>query len=144
MFLEFLNVFHLAAKARQTHVIYGTTALPPGRIHRVVLSWVYQPAGGGLPAPYELGRMQAFEQALAAGLGAPQLGVQASSLTEGGLRVWHYYTAHLDAFLEVMYAVQAAMAAPALNVQFYPDPEWGVVRQDLHVAPVSRSLAVPA
>lgn len=144
MFLEFLDVFHLAAKARQTHVIYGTTALPPGRVHRVVLSWVYQPAAGGLPDSDELSRMQAFEQVLAAGLGAPQLGVQASSLTEGGLRVWHYYTAHLDAFLEVMYAVQAAMGVPALNIQFHPDPDWGVVRQDLHMAPASRSMAVPA
>ena len=65
----------------------------------IVVGWPYDGTATGLPGAEDNAAMQAFEDAIEAGLERSGIGVQVASLTGAGHKEWRYYAADADAFV---------------------------------------------
>lgn len=95
----------------------------------IVVGWPYDGASAGQPGADATAAMQAFEDAVDAGLARGSAGVQVASLTGAGPKEWRYYTADADAFVAGLNASLEGQPTYPLEIEMFEDPEWQGLQQ---------------
>ena len=95
----------------------------------IVVGWPYDGTDTGLPAADDTASMQAFEDAVEAGLERSGIGVQVASLTGAGHKEWRYYAADADAFVTALNDSLEGQPTYPLEIEMFDDAEWQGLQQ---------------
>jgi hypothetical protein len=90
----------------------------------IVIGWPYDGNAAGLPDAGDSAAMQAFEDAIEAGVERKGAGVQAASLTGAGHKEWRYYAADADAFVAALNDSLDGHPTYPLEIEMFDDAEW--------------------
>jgi hypothetical protein len=100
-----------------------------GHAQLIVVGWPYDGTEAGLPATADNTLMQAFEDAIEAGLERSGVGVQVASLTGAGHKEWRYYAPDADAFVAALNASLDGQPTYPLEIEMFDDAEWQGLQQ---------------
>ena len=95
----------------------------------IVVGWPYDGTATGLPGAEDNASMQAFEDAIEAGLERSGVGVQVASLTGAGHKEWRYYAADADAFVAALNASLDGHPTYPLEIEMFDDADWQGLQQ---------------
>lgn len=95
----------------------------------IVVGWPYDGAEAGMPGTTDSAAMQAFEDAVEAGLEGTGIGVQVASLTGGGQKEWRYYAADAEAFVVALNTSLDGHPTYPLEIEMFDDSEWQGLQQ---------------
>jgi hypothetical protein len=95
----------------------------------IIVGWPYDGADTGLPTAEDTVAMQAFEDAVEAGVERSGLGVQAASVTGAGHKEWRYYASNAEAFVTALNASLDGHPTYPLEIEMFDDAEWQGVQQ---------------
>jgi hypothetical protein len=95
----------------------------------VVIGWPYDDIEAGLPTDADNVQMQAFEDAVEAGLRVSGAGVHVASVTGAGHKEWRYYAADAEAFVAGLNASLEGHPTYPLEIEMFDDPEWEGLQQ---------------
>jgi hypothetical protein len=97
--------------------------------HLVVVGWPYDGVETGLPTTADTTAMQAFEDAVEAGVERDGTGIQAASITGAGHKEWRYYAPDADAFVAALNASLDGHPTYPLEIEMFDDSEWQGLQQ---------------
>jgi hypothetical protein len=95
----------------------------------IVVGWPYDGTDAGLPTTEDSGSMQAFEDAVEAGIAADGTGIQVASITGAGHKEWRYYAADAEAFVATLNASLDGHPTYPLEIEMFDDAEWQGLQQ---------------
>jgi hypothetical protein len=95
----------------------------------IVVGWPYDGTDSGLPGAGDRASMQAFEDAVEAGVERSGAGVQVASLTGAGHKEWRYYAPDADAFVAALNASLEGHPTYPLEIEMFDDADWQGLQQ---------------
>ena len=100
-----------------------------GHHQLIVVGWPYDGTDTGLPTADDTASMQAFEDAVEAGLARSGIGVQVASLSGAGHKEWRYYAPDADAFVSALNASLDGHPTYPLEIEMFDDADWQGLQQ---------------
>src|SRR5687768_1587017 len=111
------TVFRLRTQMPSRHVRHRYRTM-------TILKWQYAPKKDGMPRQADIARRSRFEDALENAVEAPDLGLQAATLTGNGRRTWRYFVADPARFAQVIQPLVHAHGPEPFLFKQVEDPAW--------------------